>query len=284
MLNKIKRVNRIGHRSKSRAAMTNALSYTVSNSKLALVDSIITYASAIAHNQRTPIATLSMICAEYAKILPLLLQIDERAKEHGIETSELIKDEQIQFLKDSQDISQKCLSELNDIIEDNLQSIKSALQISLGNPIENNFKISNIYENLNLLKANLALTSPERELLRINYSSNFKYLGNSITINQILANLLENALYQIRKNGRGEIFVSQEERAKTNILIFKDTAGGASQRVVNSMFNMYFTTKTEGNGIGLNFCKRAMQMFGGDIKTYSIEGEFMEFMLIFPKV
>jgi signal transduction histidine kinase len=283
MLNKIKKVNRVEQNPRFKSVIINNLPYRISNSKLALVDSIFAYASAMSHNQRTQIATLSMIYSEYAQILPLILQMHEDAKKHGVGTANLIAEEQLQFLRESQDISQKCLLEMNNILVNNLKSINNAIKMSLGAAVENDYVICNISDSVTLLKSSTSLKSGEKDLLHASCNYDFKYLGNSITLNQVLANLLENALYQIRKNGKGKIFINTEQRKNVNILIFKDTAGGATAKVVKKMFDIHFTTKTDGSGIGLNFCKHAMQMFGGDIKAYAVEGESMEFMLIFPK-
>lgn len=46
----------------------------------------------------------------------------------------------------------------------------------------------------------------------------------------------------------------------------------------------YFTTKKRGTGIGLAFCKKAMQMIGGTIEVFSVHGDFIEFKLIFPEI
>ena len=48
----------------------------------------------------------------------------------------------------------------------------------------------------------------------------------------------------------------------------------------------FFSTKPDsaGNGLGLGFCERAMNSFNGSINVNSIEGEFTEFILFFPRI
>ena len=101
---------------------------------------------------------------------------------------------------------------------------------------------------------------------------------------RILFNLLSNALYQINKNGKGKIFISSEEQAEFNIIRFKDTAGGTSPDIVEQIFDGYKTTKEKGTGVGLAFCKLTMKSFGGDITCHSVEGDYIEFALTFPKI
>ena len=49
------------------------------------------------------------------------------------------------------------------------------------------------------------------------------------------------------------------------------------------IFDDFFTSdKKGGTGLGLPFCKRVMEAFGGDITCESVEGEGVEFCLRFP--
>ena len=101
---------------------------------------------------------------------------------------------------------------------------------------------------------------------------------------KILFNLVKNALEQISLNGKGEIIITTESNAKGNLIRIKDTAGGAPPEIVSNFFKGYFTTKKNGTGVGLAFCKKTMENLGGDIICNSIYGESMEFTLIFPKI
>jgi len=94
-------------------------------------------------------------------------------------------------------------------------------------------------------------------------------------------NLIKNSLYQIREKGRGEIFIRAEKTDTHNVLYFKDTAGGVTQETVDNIFNSYQTTKAEGTGVGLAFCKLTMQSFGGEMDCRLVDGEFIEFGLYF---
>ena len=95
---------------------------------------------------------------------------------------------------------------------------------------------------------------------------------------------LQNALEQIALNGSGKIIISTRKEEHFNIISIKDTAGGAPAEYISQFFNGYFTTKTNGTGIGLAFCKKTMLSFGGDIQCLSVEGESMEFILKFPSL
>jgi len=65
------------------------------------------------------------------------------------------------------------------------------------------------------------------------------------------------------------------------VLYFKDTAGGVTQETVDNIFNGYQTTKAEGTGVGLAFCKLTMQSFGGEMSCHLVDGDCIEFRLKF---
>ena len=49
------------------------------------------------------------------------------------------------------------------------------------------------------------------------------------------------------------------------------------------IFRSYYTTKKNGTGLGLFFCKEAMKKHMGDIKCESKYGLYTKFTLFFPK-
>ncbi len=64
----------------------------------------------------------------------------------------------------------------------------------------------------------------------------------------------------------------------------KDTAGSVNSTIVDNLFDSYQTTKQQGTGVGLAFCKLTMESFQGTISCHSVEGDHIEFVLSFPKL
>lgn len=242
---------------------------------------ISTYAGIIAHDQRSPIVNMSLIGRKLKSILPLILALNEKAKLYNIEESSLI-DEHIDFLQNVGDKIEERVTAMNDIVDNALNTINVALKIHKGEDIQSELTICNIASSIS--KPILRSLYPQfnDDIIHL-HGKNFRYLGNKIVMDQIIMNLLNNAMYQINKNGKGEIFIELLNFNNMNILTFKDTAGGAPKEVVKQMFDDYYTTKSEGTGVGLAFCKQSMKLFGGDITAESFGGE-MEFTLTFPKV
>jgi signal transduction histidine kinase len=86
-------------------------------------------------------------------------------------------------------------------------------------------------------------------------------------IKQVFINLIKNSEDSIGNNGKIDINISQD---KGNILItLSDTGKGISKDNLSKIFNLYFTTKSEGSGIGLSIIQRIITEHNGIISVDS---------------
>ncbi len=111
-------------------------------------------------------------------------------------------------------------------------------------------------------------------------------------ISQVIQNLIVNAS-QAMPDG-GIIKVSCENFVKKKIdalpiadgnyikLIISDTGSGVPLRLLSKIFDPYFTTKKEGNGLGLAVCYSIIDKHNGHISVESIEGEGTSFAIYLP--
>jgi signal transduction histidine kinase len=113
-------------------------------------------------------------------------------------------------------------------------------------------------------------------------ANDFQIKGKAILITHILFNLIKNALYYIEKAGKGEITISLKPGDKFNTLYVKDTGTGMPPEVVGHVFDRFFSRTPHGAGIGLTYCKMAMETFNGNITCQSVDGEYTLFTLTFP--
>ncbi len=65
-------------------------------------------------------------------------------------------------------------------------------------------------------------------------------------------------------------------------LVFEDEGDGIRQTDAGKLFIPFFTTKTEGNGLGLPICERIMREHGGEIEIESTAGRGTRFSLRLP--
>lgn len=241
-------------------------------------------AGSIVHDLRTPLSILNLMNFDLDLCLPVLLNCYYEVKKLELDIYKEFSDKQ----KESIDHIAKLPKKIEEIvkrmtifIDDNLKAIKRSNQSSLKD--EDLVECKSYKMISNALEA-YPFKEGEKKLISWNREYYFNFLGNPILFLRIMFNLLNNSFYQIHKNGKGEIFISSEERENANLIKFRDTAGGAPDKIVRNIFDGYVTTKEEGTGVGLAFCKLTMNSFGGDISCHSVEGEFIEFTLIFPKI
>jgi len=64
----------------------------------------------------------------------------------------------------------------------------------------------------------------------------------------------------------------------------KDNGNGIPQKVVDKIFQPFFTTKPTGvgTGLGLSLSYDIVKAHGGEIRVNTIEGEFTEFVVQLP--
>jgi PAS domain S-box-containing protein len=111
-------------------------------------------------------------------------------------------------------------------------------------------------------------------------------------IQQIMLNLLHNAVQAMPGSGRVTVTLADidtREDARTQLnrpcvaLTVADTGIGLPDDVKSKLFMPFFTTKEDGNGLGLATAKKVIEAHGGDIVFESIHTEGAAFTLYLPK-
>lgn len=101
----------------------------------------------------------------------------------------------------------------------------------------------------------------------------------------IIYNLLKNSLYYIDEYPDAKTEIGVERRDGKICIYVYDNGPGIHKDVMPRLFEDFFTSgKKDGTGLGLSFCKRNMNIFGGDIICESEFGKWTKFSLIFPEV
>ena len=133
------------------------------------------------------------------------------------------------------------------------------------------------------IKAAMDCFDPTLELDKImafDQSEDFIFIGQEKVFINVFHNLIHNALHEINKAKRGNIIISIKSSTRT--VTITDTAKGISKENLSKLFSPGFTNKAEGMGIGLNFCRNALEHIGGTIKCDSVENQYAKFILTFP--
>ena len=71
--------------------------------------------------------------------------------------------------------------------------------------------------------------------------------------------------------------------AAASSVVFSDTGIGIAPAHLQRIFDLYFTTKEKGSGIGLSMVYRTVQMHDGEIEVQSTPGAGTTFRLLLPQ-
>jgi two-component system, NtrC family, nitrogen regulation sensor histidine kinase NtrY len=88
-------------------------------------------------------------------------------------------------------------------------------------------------------------------------------------IEQVLINLLTNAIHAVSDRQNPMITVQAFEQEKQVVIAVADNGKGISAKELGEIFIPFFTTKKEGSGIGLSLSKQIISLHGGYIKVKS---------------
>jgi len=108
-------------------------------------------------------------------------------------------------------------------------------------------------------------------------------LANKVKLQQVIVNLIKNAAYAIRERPDGRIEVTVERHDADVVLSVLDNGCGIPEEMLPRIWEPFFTTKgAEGNGLGLEICRKLIESHGGSISCESLPGLGTTFIIRLP--
>lgn len=241
---------------------------------------MISTASSIAHELRTPLLSISTTATGLREFLPSLLKGYELAKSQKLDVPP-IRGIQLDSIRNALSRIETESAHSNAIIDMLLVNARQARRES------NELVECSIHHCVETAIERYPLTDAEKSRITVALDDDFRFLGNELLMVHILFNLIKNALRHIAKAGKGEITIRSRSSGSGNYLVFKDTGMGIRPELLSHIFSRFYTSSDDsdsilGAGIGLAFCRDAMTSFGGTIECRSTMNEFTEFELYFP--
>jgi signal transduction histidine kinase len=105
--------------------------------------------------------------------------------------------------------------------------------------------------------------------------------GDSTMLEQGLMNLALNACQAMPDGGTLRLVGRPGRRGRVDIAV-EDTGVGIPPEHLGKIFDLYFTTKDHGSGIGLSMVYRIVQLHDGDVEVESTPGRGTTFKLSLP--
>jgi len=106
--------------------------------------------------------------------------------------------------------------------------------------------------------------------------------GDPGMLRQAFLNLALNAC-QAMPNGGTLRIRCESARGRRVAVVFSDTGVGIAPADLQRIFDLYFTTKEKGSGIGLSMVYRTVQMHDGEIEVQSMPGSGTTFRMLLPR-
>jgi signal transduction histidine kinase len=105
--------------------------------------------------------------------------------------------------------------------------------------------------------------------------------GDSAQLREVFLNLAQNAIQAMPRGGRLTISCSPAANHRVRVRV-EDTGVGIAPENLAKIFELYYTTKERGTGVGLSMVYRTIQIHNGEIDVESTVGVGTTFILTLP--
>jgi two-component system sensor kinase FixL len=90
-------------------------------------------------------------------------------------------------------------------------------------------------------------------------------LADRVQIQQVLVNLLRNAVEALRNGEVSDISVTTRQDGDTVVIAVEDTGPGIDPAILPRLFQAFASGKQDGMGLGLSICRTIIEAHGGRI-------------------
>jgi len=241
-------------------------------------DSLRATSATIAHEMRTPLASIRLAGTGLAKHLPELLGGYEAAVKAGLIKPKM-RSSTFGVIRDMADTVANEAEHAMVTIEMLLAAAQFAergkdTEVDAGATVEaalNRYPYG---------------SATERDRVRVAVKDTFVFTGSAPALTNVIFNLVKNALHYTARKQEAlvHIQVDRPNAGVGRITIF-DTGQGISPELLPRIFHRFVSGKERPEtalGIGLAYCQEAVAQMGGQIKCSSKSGIFTRFDITFP--
>ncbi|GGA77406.1 C4-dicarboxylate transport sensor protein DctB [Brucella endophytica] len=106
-----------------------------------------------------------------------------------------------------------------------------------------------------------------------------RVMGNRVRLEQVLVNLMQNAMEAMEGQADGRVELSWERQGDETHLIVADNGPGIPHDIMERLFTPFTTTKKGGLGLGHVICNDIVTEFGGRLEVESEPGQGTRFII-----
>ena len=218
--------------------------------ELELKDNVEEYINTLAHELRTPITGVRATAEN------LLLPMDDKQRAHFV-----------QNILDSNKHMDKLVSRLLELSRiERREALKNVTALNIRSVVDN------------VLKAPIRVKTIANKEIKIEFDieSNGEILAEKLLLEQAIGNIINNAIDFSPKGGTITIKASETNTAVPIMVL--DEGPGMPDHVLRKLFTRFFSvsrpdTGKRGNGLGLRFVRKIMQLHGGEI---TLQNRFLQ--------
>ena len=233
-------------------------------------------ASSIAHEMRTPLLGIRLDASKAGDQLGQLGPVNQWARQHGCEDG--LGDRDMAALGFALQRIAKHAVAANLVIDMLLTNLRDESYS------QERIKFYAIADTIDEAMSRFQFRPGERELISVRIYDNFIYQGVEVLMVHVIFNLVKNALRAIAAAGDGQIVIEARTTPAGHLLSINDTGRGIEPAMLPFIFVPFTTAHAEtgGTGIGLSFCRRVVEGFGGSIFCSSEPGKGTTFGIKLP--
>ena len=218
--------------------------------ELELKDNVEEYIDTLAHELRTPITGVRATAEN------LLLPMDDKQRAHFV-----------QNILDSNKHMDKLVSRLLELSRiERRETLKNITTLNIQSVVDE------------VLKAPIRIKTIANKELAVEFDieENGEILAEKLLLEQAIGNIINNAIDFSPKGGMITIKASETNTAVTIVVL--DEGPGMPDHVLRKLFTRFFSvsrpdTGKRGNGLGLRFVRKIMQLHGGEI---TLQNRFLQ--------
>ena len=171
-----------------------------------------------------------------------------------------------------------------EIIESEIQRLDRVVQtlVDFSRPVELQLREQDLRR---IVSGVLMLASAELETHNVRV---YSHMPDRPLITKVDADLIKQAILNVVLNGAqamaqgGELHVTMREEGRMAAIEISDSGSGIPDDIREKIFDLYFTTRKDGSGIGLAMTYRIIQLHNGSIDVQSEQNIGSTFTLKLP--